>query len=215
MYSVSKNIKEKQIKSKKRVVEHGEVFTAEREVNAMLDLVEPVISGIDTTVLEPAVGEGAFLIQILKRRLDTISAYHISDRAKQWQILKAVSSLYGVDIQADNVAICRNKLKDCVCRYLKQEDIQLEKGFIKGLNEILKRNVVCGNTLSAKTSDNSDLTFSEWHFEPDGRIYRMEYTYRELLDKGGECTAKRRRHTYSWMVDHDSPARAAMELENV
>lgn len=150
MYSASKGIKEKQIKSKRRVAEHGEVFTAEREVNAMLDLVEPVISGIDTTVLEPAVGEGAFLIQILKRRLDTINAYHISGRAKQWQILKAVSSLYGVDIQSDNIVICRNRLKDCACQYLAHEGIQPSNGFAKELNEILKRNIVCGDTLSAK-----------------------------------------------------------------
>jgi hypothetical protein len=35
------NIKtDNQVKSKKRVTDHGEVFTSEREVNAMLDLVK-------------------------------------------------------------------------------------------------------------------------------------------------------------------------------
>ena len=31
---------DRQVKSKQRVADHGEVFTAEREVNAMLDLVK-------------------------------------------------------------------------------------------------------------------------------------------------------------------------------
>ena len=31
---------EDQVKSRKRVTDHGEVFTAQREVNAMLDLVQ-------------------------------------------------------------------------------------------------------------------------------------------------------------------------------
>ena len=43
---------EKQIKSKKRVADHGEVFTAEREVNAMLDLVKQETERVDSRFLE-------------------------------------------------------------------------------------------------------------------------------------------------------------------
>ena len=49
---------EKQIKSKKRVADHGEVFTAEREVNAMLDLVKQETERVDSRFLEPACGNG-------------------------------------------------------------------------------------------------------------------------------------------------------------
>ena len=59
----------KQIKSKKRVSEHGEVFTNEREVNAMLDLVKDETLRIDSRFLEPACGDGNFLIEILRRKL--------------------------------------------------------------------------------------------------------------------------------------------------
>lgn len=52
----------KQIKSKKRVAEHGEVFTAPREVNAMLDLVKQETNRIESTFLEPACGDGNFLV---------------------------------------------------------------------------------------------------------------------------------------------------------
>ena len=78
-----------QIKSKQRVVDHGEVFTAKREVNAMVDLVEPLASSITATVLEPACGEGVFLVEILNRRLETLKAFGFSGYWLQWQILRS------------------------------------------------------------------------------------------------------------------------------
>ena len=57
------------IKSKERVAQRGEVFTAEREVNAMLDLVENECLRPDSRFLEPACGDGNFLAVILKRKL--------------------------------------------------------------------------------------------------------------------------------------------------
>ncbi len=44
-----------QIKSKQRVEDHDEVFTSEREVNAMLDLVKQETERIDSRFLEPAI----------------------------------------------------------------------------------------------------------------------------------------------------------------
>ena len=43
---------EKQVKSKQRVADHGEVFTAEREVNAMLDLVKQETERIESRFLD-------------------------------------------------------------------------------------------------------------------------------------------------------------------
>lgn len=61
-----------QVKTKERVRQHGEVFTAEREVNAMLDLVKHEASNIDSTFLEPACGDGNFLAEILSRKLESV-----------------------------------------------------------------------------------------------------------------------------------------------
>lgn len=61
-----------QIKSKERVAEHGEVFTNEREVNAMLDLVKDATKRIESRFLEPACGDGNFLIEILRRKLAVV-----------------------------------------------------------------------------------------------------------------------------------------------
>ena len=43
---------EKQVKSKQRVADHGEVFTNEREVKAMCDLVKQETERIDSRFLE-------------------------------------------------------------------------------------------------------------------------------------------------------------------
>lgn len=62
----------KQIKSRKRVVDHGEVFTNEREVKAMCDLVNDETQRIDSRFLEPACGDGNFLAEILDRKLAVV-----------------------------------------------------------------------------------------------------------------------------------------------
>ncbi len=57
------------IKSKDRVVDHGEVFTPAWMVEAMLDLVKAETERIDSRFLEPACGSGNFLVKVLQRKL--------------------------------------------------------------------------------------------------------------------------------------------------
>ena len=104
---------EKQVKSKQRVADHGEVFTAEREVNAMLDLVKQETERIESRFLEPACGEGAFLTEILRRKLAVVKKrYGKSPFDYERYAVLAVSSIYGVDILADNAEVCRSNLFD-------------------------------------------------------------------------------------------------------
>ena len=100
-----------QIKSKERVAAHGEVFTAEREVNAMLDLVKQETERIDSRFLEPACGTGNFLVKILERKLDVVKKkYRRSPLDFERNSVLALSSIYGVDILADNAETCRDRL---------------------------------------------------------------------------------------------------------
>lgn len=62
----------KQVKSKQRVTDHGEVFTAEREVKAMRDLVKTKTERIDSRFMEPACGDGNFLAEILSQKLAVV-----------------------------------------------------------------------------------------------------------------------------------------------
>jgi len=103
-----------QIKSKDRVAAHGEVFTNPREVNAMLDLVKAETERIDSRFLEPACGDGNFLIEILRRKLAVCEA---RVKAKQYTQLQyehdaiwAISSIYGIELLADNATSCRERL---------------------------------------------------------------------------------------------------------
>ena len=100
-----------QIKSKQRVTDHGEVFTNEREVNAMLDLVKQETERIDSRFLEPACGEGAFLTEILRRKLSVVKSRYAKNAFDYERYsVQAVMSIYGVDILEDNAAICRDNL---------------------------------------------------------------------------------------------------------
>ena len=84
----------KQIKSRKRVVDHGEVFTNEREVKAMCDLVNDETQRIDSRFLEPACGDGNFLAEILDRKLAVVKKkYRRSVMDFEKNSLLAVSSL--------------------------------------------------------------------------------------------------------------------------
>lgn len=100
-----------QVKSKKRVADHGEVFTAEREVNAMLDLVKNETERIDSRFLEPACGNGNFLAEVLRRKLNVVDQRYGKSQI-EWEryAVLAVCSIYGVDILEDNASECRGRL---------------------------------------------------------------------------------------------------------
>ena len=96
-----------QVKSKQRVADHGEVYTNLREVNAMLDLVKEQSESLSATFLEPACGNGNFLIEILRRKLRTLAEQYRNDPlAYDTHLLQVVSSMYGIDILPDNIAKC-------------------------------------------------------------------------------------------------------------
>lgn len=99
----------KQVKSKQRVADHGEVFTAEREVEAMCDLVKQETERIDSRFLEPACGDGNFLSVILKRKLTVVTKKYRRS-AYDWErnSLLALGSIYGVDIMLDNVLAAKS-----------------------------------------------------------------------------------------------------------
>ena len=99
------------VRTKKRVSDHGEVLTGQREVNAMLDLVKQETERIDSRFLEPACGDGNFLTVILERKLAVVEKrYGKSQLDFERYAVLAVSSIYGIDILPDNVRDCRRRL---------------------------------------------------------------------------------------------------------
>lgn len=175
----------KQIKSKKRVVDYGEVYTNKREVNAMLDLVSEEASNITSTFLEPACGNGNFIIEILKRKMITVKSISSSPWDLAINTLKALSTVYGVDIQEDNVEECRvrvskylmDTLGESLCRY----SPVFYKQWFSIVNEILSYNLICGNMLTGTTASGSDLQFSEWLIHNNGRVIRKDQLFSDIL----------------------------------
>lgn len=179
-----------QVKSKQRVADHGEVFTAEREVEAMCDLLKQETERIDSRFLEPACGDGNFLSVILKRKLAIVKKKY-KRSAYDWErnSLLALGSLYGVDIMLDNVVACQERLFEiwnkeykAVCKKECNDETREAAKFI------LKLNIVCGNTLTLLCVDgdgcelNVPIIFSEWTFPfNDARMQRKDYTFAELL----------------------------------
>ena len=158
-----------QVKSRQRVINHGEVFTAEREVKAMCDLVNSECVNIYSRFLEPACGEGNFLIEVLTRKLASITDNH------ELNSIIALSSLYGIDILADNVEICRERLFNVWHNFTRSDSV------INSAKFILSRNIVCGDTLSMKFKDGSPIIFPEWTF--DGcKIIRRDFYLAELIE---------------------------------
>ena len=203
---------ERQVKSKQRVADHGEVFTADREVQAMCDLVKQETERIDSRFLEPACGEGNFLAEILKRKLAIVKKKYRRS-AYDWErnSLLALGSMYGVDIMLDNAIACRQRLYDiwekeyrAVCKKECNDDTREAARFI------LRRNIVCGNALSLRRVDpygadtEEPIVFSEWTFPfNDARMQRKDYTFAELL--ASEEKPKKKQEAQQSLFDLDEP----------
>ena len=159
-----------QTKSKQRVRDHGEVFTAEREVKAMCDLVKDECERIDSRFLEPACGNGNFLAEILTRKLATVKRLYKSNPYdyERYAVL-AVSSIYGVEILADNAEECRKRLFElwnkeytAICKKSANDETR------DAVRYILSKNILCGNALTLMCVDENQkdtdvpIVFPEW-----------------------------------------------------
>ena len=174
---------EKQTKSKSRVRDHGEVFTAEREVNAMLDLVKNETERIDSRFLEPACGNGNFLIKILERKLNVVDkAYKRSQWDWEIHAMVTASSLYGVELLPDNVTECQNRLFDYFKqRYKALYKTKISDRYLENVLYIFQKNIVCGDALTLLQADGTPIIFSEWGFACS-KVTRRDFTMSNLLE---------------------------------
>lgn len=178
-----------QVKSKKRVADHGEVFTNPREVNAMLDLVKDETLRIDSRFLEPACGDGNFLIEILRRKMSVVGQRYAGTEWKKYA-LQAVASIYGIELLVDNAEQCRQRLYDFVVETQNVasivktcHDTSLQDGeFQKNVRYLLQRNIVQGDALTYTAADGKPIVFSEWTFVDD-KVQRRDFQFDFLVKK--------------------------------
>lgn len=173
------------MKSRQRVIDHGEVFTPPELVNDMLDLVAHECERIESRFLEPACGDGNFVSEVLRRKLLTVDARNKSNRVK-WErdAVLAVCSIYGIDLLPDNVEICRKRLLQIVQdrfqeRFRESLSIEAETAF----SFILSRNIVQGDALNMRTSKDRPIVFSEWSPVNGTMLKRHDFAYDQLLNE--------------------------------
>ena len=177
---------EKHIVSKKRVADHGEVFTRKREVDAMLDLVKQETERIDSRFLEPACGTGNFLTEILERKFRVVEArYKKSQLEYKRNAVLAVSSIYGIDLLEDNVLKCRKRLFDVFDqKYNALFKNTAKDNCLNAVRYILERNIIRGDALSLKTVGEKPkpIVFSEWSPVNGSMLKRRDFTFHGLLE---------------------------------
>ena len=128
-------------RDKSRTKSTGEVFTPTPLVQEMLDkLPEEVFTNPTKTFLDPSCGDGQFLAEVLIRKLENNIPYD-----------QALSTIYGVDLMADNIKLCQDRL---LCN---QEQYR----------HIVENNIVCADALTyhyrfdgtVPTKTDNDLIF--------------------------------------------------------
>ena len=165
---------QKQIKSKSRVRERGEVFTNEREVNNILALTKAT-SNWYWRFLEPACGNGNFLEAIVRQRLE-----HLKQNKQEWHpknrefaVLRVLTTIYGVDIAEDNIAECRKRMRGVVFDYMPK---RTSAEFLMATDEILRTNLIVGDMINGKDK----IFFVEYSAPVKGRFKRRVYALTDM-----------------------------------
>jgi len=143
------------------------VYTHQREVNAMLDLVPDMLpnagdpENTDRLFLEPACGSGNFLVEILARKLAYITPQgHACSECFEYRVLRSIASIYGIDICEDNAATARERMLDVICAHMERHvgHGTSTPGFLGAVKTILATNIICADTLV----DAAEIEFVEY-----------------------------------------------------
>ncbi|MCR5438130.1 MAG: SAM-dependent methyltransferase [Selenomonas sp.] len=193
---------EKLIKSKDRVNSHGEVFTPSSIVKKMLNIpeIKNAIYSINKTVLEPSAGEGAFLTEVLHRKLKT--ADRLSKNIDEYNhfALIALTSVFGIELQEDNMEmLVMNIYATFIEEYLhalKKYHSDRNNNVISSAKYIIQTNMMQGDFLTQRDSDDNPIIVTEW----------------KTTRKKGKCTVKRIQHLLSEIIN-DEQAPLAQEVE--
>ena len=166
------------VRSKKRVADHGEVFTPHWMVEEMLNLVKNESERIDSRFLEPACGSGNFLVEILNRKLKTVeSKYSKSPFEKTNYSLLSLMCIYGIELLEDNAEECRENLLDVFKKFL---NIAPNEVVTLAARNILRVNIVRGDALSMLDPNGEGIVFPEWAYLSKGKFSRRDFRFGDL-----------------------------------
>jgi len=174
------------IVSKVRVVDHAEVFTSEREISEMLDLVSHECERLESRFLEPACGTGNFLAEVLLRKFASIaSKKDLTGAEIERNTLLAVTSLYGIEILNDNLLKCRRRLLNITSVFLNEILGQsFDPRLLKSAEKVLELNIIQGDALSLQYVGDfkGPIIFAEWAFIGELNLKRRDFTFGHLIE---------------------------------
>lgn len=171
------------IKSRDRVQSIGEVLTAEREVNAMLDLVDDTVREPGSRVLEPACGNGNFLVEILRRKLAMVTAQAKTQEAFEFGAITALTSTYGIDITLENVLEARERLRMLVVEAysMAKNTWKPNNGFYDSVQYVLGTNIILGDSWKGAHK----VVFVEYTSPFPDKFFQRFFTLAELERPSG------------------------------
>ena len=181
MAQVPKKIypEEIQIRNTERIRDLAEVFTAEKEVSAILNLLEPIASKIDSRFLEPSCGNGNFLVSILDRKLESISTRYKNQIEYEFLSIIAIASIYAVDIDIQNIREARSRMKERIIDHYSNvlnTRTRSEK-FDKVIDTILKANIIRGDMINGINK----IKFIEYTSPKPNKIQRRIFRLVDML----------------------------------
>lgn len=182
------------VKSKKRVADHGEVFTPGWMVQDMLDLVKDETERIDSRFLEPSCGSGNFLVQVLIRKLAAVEKrFAKNDFEKRHQALHGLMCIYGIELLQDNITECRENLLEPFAAYL---DLTSDHVLYQAAARVLDVNLVHADAVKLETPDGYQIVFAEWAYLGRGRYQRRDFRFESMTQRA------------AWQVDENQRANA-------
>lgn len=167
----------------------GEVFTPKKTVDYMLDQseIKEKVNSLTATFLEPSAGEGAFLVEILKRKLNYAKAQSQTTKEMQNNFLLVLSTLYGIELMEDNIEMLvmnmNNVFRDMYFNTFETEDQSTK--ILKSAQTIISANMSQGDALTRKTATGKPIIFSEWKPIGKNKVQRTEYTFDSIVEGGG------------------------------
>jgi type I restriction-modification system DNA methylase subunit len=171
------------IKSRKRIADHGEVFTPSWMVEDMLNLVQTESQRIDSRFLEPACGSGNFLCAVLLKKLETVQKrYGSSEFEKRHNALFSLMCIYGIELLEDNIIECKENLMGIFIDYLELGKTDV---LISAAKSVLDANIIQGDALTLNDSALKAIEFPDWGYLGKGKYQRRDFRFDDLTQRAG------------------------------
>ena len=156
-------------------------------VEAMLDLVKDESGRIDSRFLEPACGDGNFLVKILRRKIAAVELkYGKSDFERRHYALLALMCIYGIELLTDNIDECRTNL---LAIFAENLNLTPSDDLYRAAFYVLSQNLVHGDALTMRAHSNLPITFAEWGYLGKGRFQRRDFRYDTLTQSSAYSAA--------------------------